>query len=542
MTDVDAKQQQQRRAHQGRMVAKGATTVRTGGESKQAEAEGKQADTGSLVGGVQHALESLMPSTLTHRLKQEGATGVAKDAAARSGIDPSKVDEAQQRGREAKQQAQQKAGQAKQQAQIKGQQAKQQAQSKGQQLKQQAASKGEEAKRGAKQAAPRTNAAAATGQDTTAAAKADAQSTASHMIESARHLAGQVQQKAAELTGIGSASVGGSGSAKKQRKKHRNAQRSQEEAEFNQAIKEATQPPAGPGLMSRAQEALTSVKDTVLQTTGLGGSSAGQQQQAPHRRRQRGGRARGNRRMKMREVPPKEEESVVDTLGDKAKQIKQVTVDNVTSGNASSGGSVREKASELLDSVKSRASGIVETVSSKLPLVGGNHGSGSSQSSGKAATPSTNKSSNPGGSTAARESAGSSGSSSLSNPQRGGVSGSGRPPLVRKNELPALGTPDSPQVAQHQGRLAVNPGDQSSITDKLSFAKDQITGAIGEQIERLTENADDTDKMETEEDREGVLEKASKSLDELKSKVAEATSPNTSTSTRTSGGEKKTRK
>lgn len=274
------------------------------------------------------------------------------------------------------------------------------------------------------------------------------------------------------------------------------------------------------GAAANLKGRITPSKDTKDKIKAVEGEVAETVAPKKHGRRRRGGRGHGNRKLKTRELPPTQEESIADTLGDKAKQLKDIVVDEVkkpaanSSTSSSSGGVVQSIRSTVTDVT----TGISNTLSSGVSGV-------KSTATGLAAGASSTASGLIAG---AQDTIGMGASK-----DKGGKGLDRKPSLQRKDELPALGTPNTPgdssSVVTHtaDGKLAANPGDQSSLLDKAKFAIGAVQDYVTDKIDNLSMNADDTEPMEGDDvkskdkSNKSALDSAKKQLADMKDSVAE---------------------
>jgi len=240
-------------------------------------------------------------------------------------------------------------------------------------------------------------------------------------------------------------------------------------------------------LKDQAIAAGINLKERVLPS----GTDAAAAAPKKHGRRRRGGRGHGNRKMKTRELAEKKVESITDTLGEKAKDIKAVVVEAPAAAREATAGvigNIRANVSNITTSVTSTASGLAASASSTASgLVSG------AQAKVQQLTGSAKQ--------VAAE------TSKANNLERN----SGKPELQRTEAVPALGTPMSP--------------DANTDATLLGKAKATVSGAVeatrdfvADKLDNLSMNADDDSKLGSED--KTALKKASEQLDDLKSKVS----------------------
>jgi hypothetical protein len=280
---------------------------------------------------------------------------------------------------------------------------------------------------------------------------------------------------------------------------------------------------AAANLQQRAGAASTSIKSTASDLSSkASGAAAGLKQKITgasasaaaagdkpkkQRRRRRGGRGHGNRKMKTREVIIPPSESIADTLGEKAKELKEVVVEQAPPSKKSTGagdagliGGIRNKVAGVTSGISASASGIMSSASSTASgLVAGAQGKLNAATGAVKSTIS--------------------GSGSSQKPLER------KPSLQRRDELPALGTPQTPEEGSvgklADGKLAAHPSDQSSLLDKAKFAVGGVVEAtrdfVVDKLDNISMNADDTEPMSKED--KSALGKAKDQLHEMQQSI-----------------------
>lgn len=264
---------------------------------------------------------------------------------------------------------------------------------------------------------------------------------------------------------------------------------------------------AGSSLASTAaalQTKATGVAAGIKQKIMPGDASAAADQKPKKRgRRRRGGRGHGNRKLKTRQLTLAPAETIADTLGERAKELKEVVVEAPPKSGAGSSDAglisgIKGRVAGATAGISASASGLVASAQSTVSgLV--------SDAQGKLAAVSDSVKG-----TLSRDSKGDSGKSL-----------DRKPSLQRKEELPSLGTPQTPEDGSVRrlpdGKLAVNPGDQSSLLDKAKFAVGGVRDYVADKLDNLSMNADDTQPLDKE-DR-SALRRAGDQLHEMKQSI-----------------------
>jgi hypothetical protein len=263
-------------------------------------------------------------------------------------------------------------------------------------------------------------------------------------------------------------------------------------------------------LSSKASGAAAGLKQKITGASASAAAAAGDKPKK-QRRRRRGGRGHGNRKMKTREVIIPPSESIADTLGEKAKELKEVVVEQMPpsskkstagagAGDAGLIGGIRNKVAGVTSGISASASGIMSSASSTASgLVAGAQGKLNAATGAVKSTIS--------------------GSGSSQKPLER------KPSLQRRDELPSLGTPQTPEEGSAgklaDGKLAAHPADQSSLLDKAKFAVGGVVEAtrdfVVDKLDNISMNADDTEPMSKED--KSALGKAKDQLHEMQQSI-----------------------
>lgn len=248
----------------------------------------------------------------------------------------------------------------------------------------------------------------------------------------------------------------------------------------------------------------------------VGSTKAAAVEPKKHGRRRRGGRGHGNRKFKTRVLPEAKVETIADTLGEKAAELKEVVVEALPGkkrgSTAAPGiiGSIRNTAQGIVNSATSTASGLVAGATSTASgLVAG----ATSTASGLVAGAQEKIQSTLGG------------SSSGSKDVKGGKKASldRKPTLERRDELPSLGTPNTPDSGVSQKQLPATAA-PTTLLGKASAIVDSAKSYVADKLDNLSMNADDNGEMEdVNKSHDSILDKASQQL----SKMADAISSDT---------------